>query len=316
MKFRVERDVLADAVAWAARSLPTRPPRPCPRRAADRGDDGDGCSRCRPSTTRPRRGRPDHADVQRAGGPGLRPAARRHLPQPARQAGRDQHRGRQGHADLRLGAVQPADDAGRGLPDPAADAGRDRHRPQRPFRPSGRPGAVAAGRDDMLPVLTGVRIEIEGDKITLLATDRFRLAQRELTWSPGAGHRRPPRWCRPRSSADTAKALTGGREVTIALGWPAGAGEGIIGFEGARRRRRTTTRLLDGEFPKVRTLFPTEHRPVARVDTGRPGRGGQAGRPGRRAQHRGPARVHRRAWSPSTPAAGDEAQAGGVAEPD
>ena len=25
MKFRVERDVLADAVAWAARSLPVRP---------------------------------------------------------------------------------------------------------------------------------------------------------------------------------------------------------------------------------------------------------------------------------------------------
>ena len=28
MKFRVERDVLAEAVAWTARSLPTRPPVP------------------------------------------------------------------------------------------------------------------------------------------------------------------------------------------------------------------------------------------------------------------------------------------------
>ena len=28
MKFRVERDVLAEAVAWAARSLPARPPVP------------------------------------------------------------------------------------------------------------------------------------------------------------------------------------------------------------------------------------------------------------------------------------------------
>ena len=28
MKFRVERDVFAEAVAWAARSLPTRPPLP------------------------------------------------------------------------------------------------------------------------------------------------------------------------------------------------------------------------------------------------------------------------------------------------
>ena len=28
MKFRVERDVLADAAAWVARSLPGRPPVP------------------------------------------------------------------------------------------------------------------------------------------------------------------------------------------------------------------------------------------------------------------------------------------------
>ena len=28
MKFRVERDVLADAAAWVARSLPARPPVP------------------------------------------------------------------------------------------------------------------------------------------------------------------------------------------------------------------------------------------------------------------------------------------------
>ena len=43
---------------------------------------------------------------------------------------------------------------------------------------------TAAGRDDMLPVLTGVRLEMEGESIALLATDRFRLSSRELTWSP------------------------------------------------------------------------------------------------------------------------------------
>ena len=36
--------------------------------------------------------------------------------------------------------------------------------------------AVAAGRDDTLPSLTGVRIEIEGDTLTLISTDRYRLA--------------------------------------------------------------------------------------------------------------------------------------------
>src|SRR5665811_2575305 len=43
---------------------------------------------------------------------------------------------------------------------------------------------VAASRDDTLPMLTGVRMEIEGERIKLLATDRYRLALRELTWQP------------------------------------------------------------------------------------------------------------------------------------
>src|ERR1700685_2767578 len=42
----------------------------------------------------------------------------------------------------------------------------------------------AASRDDTLPVLTGVNVEIEGGLITLVATDRYRLAIRELPWSP------------------------------------------------------------------------------------------------------------------------------------
>ena len=44
--------------------------------------------------------------------------------------------------------------------------------------------AIAAGRDDTLPMLTGVRLEIKGDRLTLAATDRYRLAVRELTWNP------------------------------------------------------------------------------------------------------------------------------------
>ena len=38
--------------------------------------------------------------------------------------------------------------------------------------------AVAAGKDDTLPMLTGIRVEIDGDKVVLAATDRFRLAVR------------------------------------------------------------------------------------------------------------------------------------------
>jgi DNA polymerase-3 subunit beta len=119
----------------------------------------------------------------------------------------------------------------------------------------------------MLPVLTGVRIEIDGSTISLLATDRFRLSQRELTWSPNAPDESLAALVPAKVLADTAKSLTAGSQVTIALA-ASGSGEGIIGFEGAAPggTRRTTTRLLDGEFPKVRSLFPNEHTTTAKVD--------------------------------------------------
>src|SRR5207302_10396462 len=44
--------------------------------------------------------------------------------------------------------------------------------------------AIAAGRDDTLPALTGIRIEIEGEALTLVATHRYRLAVRDLRWNP------------------------------------------------------------------------------------------------------------------------------------
>lgn len=45
---------------------------------------------------------------------------------------------------------------------------------------------IAASRDETLPLLTGVRLEIEGDTLTLLATDRYRLAMREVAWTPSS----------------------------------------------------------------------------------------------------------------------------------
>jgi hypothetical protein len=43
---------------------------------------------------------------------------------------------------------------------------------------------VAASKDDTLPILTGVKLEFEGDTISFLATDRYRLSLRELNWKP------------------------------------------------------------------------------------------------------------------------------------
>jgi DNA polymerase-3 subunit beta len=124
--------------------------------------------------------------------------------------------------------------------------------------------AIAAGRDDTLPMLTGVRIEIDGDKVTLAATDRYRLAVREFLWKPEQDGLNAIALVPAKTLGDTAKSLTGGDSIQIALSGEK-LGEGMIGFEGAGRR--TTTRLLEGEFPKYRALFPAESPTTAVVET-------------------------------------------------
>ncbi|WP_017624926.1 DNA polymerase III subunit beta, partial [Nocardiopsis chromatogenes] len=120
-----------------------------------------------------------------------------------------------------------------------------------------------AGRDDPLPMLTGVRVEIEGSTLTLASTDRYRLAVREITWSPENPDVSAVALVPAKTLADTAKSLTSGAEVTIALATGEGA-EGMIGFEGGGRR--TTARLLDGEFPKYRALLPDSFNSVAEIN--------------------------------------------------
>jgi DNA polymerase-3 subunit beta len=123
--------------------------------------------------------------------------------------------------------------------------------------------AIAAGRDDTLPVLTGVRVEIDGEDITLAATDRYRLAVRTLRWQPADPSLQATALVPARTLAESAKSLTAGAEVTLALA-ATGTGEGMLGLAGGSRR--TTTRLLDGEFPKYRSLLPDSASATARID--------------------------------------------------
>lgn len=125
--------------------------------------------------------------------------------------------------------------------------------------------AIAAGRDETLPVLTAVRVEIEGDRLTLAATDRYRLAVRELFWDPVTPDASTVALVPARTLIETAKTLAGtGTRIAVSLGTGA-QGEGMAGF--AAGDRSTTTRLLDGEFPKYRALLPTSFDSTADVDT-------------------------------------------------
>jgi DNA polymerase III subunit beta len=125
--------------------------------------------------------------------------------------------------------------------------------------------AVAAGRDDTLPMLTGIRVEIAGEAVVLAATDRFRLAVRELTWSTADAGIEAAVLVPAKTLAEAVKAGMSGGDVQLALG--AGPDVGKEGLLGIRSEgKRSTTRLLDAEFPKFRQLLPAEHAAIATVD--------------------------------------------------
>ena len=115
--------------------------------------------------------------------------------------------------------------------------------------------AIAAGKDDSLPTLTGVFVEINKNQITLAATDRYRLAVRELTWSAQDANIETTSLLRARTLADAAKSLIGSTQVIIALA-PTTTNEKLVGF--ISDGKTMTSRVLDGSFPPFRHLLPNE----------------------------------------------------------
>jgi DNA polymerase-3 subunit beta len=130
----------------------------------------------------------------------------------------------------------------------------------------------AASRDDTLPVITGVNVEIEGGVIKLVATDRYRLAVRELGWSPTQPGSRATLLVPAKTLADAARMMSPGVPVRVMMDGEQGAGgawtadaksadslraaDAMIGFES--RGRRLTTRLIAGEYIKYSSRFPED----------------------------------------------------------
>ncbi|NHC16497.1 DNA polymerase III subunit beta [Motilibacter deserti] len=264
MRFRVQREVLAEAVAWAARSLPARPPVPVlAGLLVEAGDDGVVLAGF------------DYEVSARVGvdaevvEPGrvlvsgrLLADICRSLPQQPVEIATDGAKVvvRCGSARFTL-LTLPVDEYPALPVMPTASGSL----PGDVFAAAVAQVSLAAGRDDTLPVLTGVRVEIDGEKVVLAATDRYRLAVRELAWTPEEAGLSAVALVPARTLSESARSLQAGEKVVVALA-TGGTGEGLVGFEGGRRR--TTTRLLDGEFPKYQSLLPTSSASVAVVETG------------------------------------------------
>jgi DNA polymerase III subunit beta len=264
VKFRIDRDVLADAVAWTARTLPVRPPVPVlAGMLIEAGEtlklssfDYEVSAQMTMDIDA------DEAGTALVSGRLLAEISRSLPAQPV-EITTDGAK-----VTLKCGTAKftlltmPVEDYPSlpAMPPAAGMVGSDE------FAAAVAQVAIAAGRDDTLPMLTGVRLEIEGETVTLASTDRYRLAVRQLKWKPEQPDFSAVALVPAKTLSDTAKSLTSGAEVSIALAASgSGSGEGMIGFEGGGRR--TTTRLLDAEFVKYQSLWPKETSAVAEIET-------------------------------------------------
>ncbi|WP_433388907.1 DNA polymerase III subunit beta [Micromonospora sp. KLBMP9576] len=263
MKFRVERDALAEAVAWTAKSLPNRPSVPVLAGAMLRVTDGNlqvsGFDyEVSSQVTVEVQGDADGAAL--VSGRLLAEITKALPAKPVDIAAVGSH------LELVCGSARftlptmPVEDYP-ALPDMPESTGTV---DAAAFASAVAQVAIAAGRDETLPMMTGVRIELSGGTLAMLATDRYRLALREMQWNPDDPEVSINALVPARTLNDTAKALGPiGGQVTMALS-QGKAGEGMIGFAGGTRR--TTSRLLDGaNYPPVRSLFPATHNAEARV---------------------------------------------------
>lgn len=124
--------------------------------------------------------------------------------------------------------------------------------------------AVAASRDDVTPVITGVQLEVSKETLSLVATDRYRVAVREIGWES------------EEAITDTLTALVPARTLieigktfahsgTVALAITNTDDRELIAF---RADKRTVTSLLiKGNFPPVKRLFPETVDNYAVVNT-------------------------------------------------
>lgn len=267
MKFRIERDTLADAVAWTARSLPIRPSVPVlAGLLIEAANDGLTLSGFDYETSTRATLPAEIADEGRALVSGrLLAEIVKSLPNKPVDVSLEGTKVSVVCGSARFSLqTMPVEEYPQ-LPDMPSSSGSVK---SEAFATAVSQASAAAGRDEMLPLLTGVRLEMEGSTISLMATDRFRASLRDLEWYPEKSDISAQALVPAKVLSETARSLVSGGDITIAIS-SGEAGEGLIGFEGivGSGTRRTTTRLLEGDFPRVRQLFQTPAETVAYVDT-------------------------------------------------
>jgi DNA polymerase-3 subunit beta len=123
--------------------------------------------------------------------------------------------------------------------------------------------AVAASRDDITPVITAVQLEITGTSLSLVATDRYRVAIREIPWESQGEMADVTALVPARTLQEIGK--TFGHTGTISIAMTNKDDRELIAF--SANNKTVTSMLIKGNFPPVRRLFPERVENYAVVNT-------------------------------------------------
>ena len=112
--------------------------------------------------------------------------------------------------------------------------------------------SVAASRDDVTPVITGVQLEIADNRLSLVATDRYRVAVREIDWESSAVAEGVTALVPARTLSELGKIFGHSAQIEVTI--VTGGDRELIAF--SADQKTVTSLLIKGNFPPVKRLFP------------------------------------------------------------
>ncbi len=121
----------------------------------------------------------------------------------------------------------------------------------------------AASRDDVTPVITGVLLHLNGSELSLMATDRYRVAVRNVKWASSESLTDVSALVPSRTLAEVGKTFHNAETVTVTIS--TGGDRELVAFSAADRT--VTSLLIKGSFPPVQRLFPETIDNYAVVNT-------------------------------------------------
>ena len=114
--------------------------------------------------------------------------------------------------------------------------------------------AAAAMKDDVQPIYTAIQIETTGDELSLLATDKYRMALVEVAWKANPGAEGASVLVPSKTLQEVAKTFANQGDVSLSI--INNEERQMVAFQA--NNRSVTALLIKGNYPPIKTMFSTE----------------------------------------------------------